>query len=1043
MKNIIKSLAIAMAVLSMAACRKENFKEAEPVQGGADTFTCFFDDTKAVAVDGVQTFKAGEIIDLLDNDAKKIYSVAITEGMISNGGKVVVFTSKFPGDKPVLAVYPGGYNTPWGTKEPYSENPHFTCLNSKRDGFATAVAAVTEGGKGRSLTFTNVVSCVSFSSSKTAAGDNKWASLYGNDGEKIPSQVELDPATGAASAYSTGIMDYAFTNLAASNPTDIRLWMLPGQEFKKGITLRIGTNATIAKAVLSRVINTPFTVSANSFIRLGDIDKASEGKETIDIATAQEFLAQVIQKPHTTTASRDTTYNITADLDFSGIQIVRKNPAEGQYTFASGEYYANINGNGHRIKNLVSFGPLIQKFSAIAQDIVFDESCSCTLGDNSGGIFIEANYGGIVKNITNYSTIKIERNGSSTESIHHGGIMGINRAYVFDCKNYGPIVANVNLKGQERFGAIIGTVAASPDPNSLVPAETIVKDCENSGDITVNITGNNNKQLFVGGDFGVMDCSQPCTISNCKNSGKVTVNTNGGSNVPYAGGLIGMKKAPTGSVINCENTGDVAIIGAFDTTKGGVAGLLGYRLKGTAGSFATFENCKINCMVSCDYTTMAGMVLGRGDAAGSDTFAFGSKEAPVIVAGAVKCGDKTSKVVVGSETVLDGYTFNVNYEGLESPANCLVAKPGSTVSIATVKGNTPEYFACDAASLLWQDNKNLVKSISIDGCEIKVELNASQEGNAVVAASKGGVVVWSWNIWVLADDVKDVTVGGYTFMDRNVGALTLDEKSEKSIGLTYQYGRKDPFPYIKGYDTEKSAYVLNDIYNANGEVIAPEIKDNTEANNIENSIKNPQTFYKNYYVSGQKHNYNWITTDATTFDVNVFKGLWENDGNKSVYDPCPKGYKVASIAAWEAAKALPVTEIWDNSYETPDASAIGTNEKYIVGNKKKVQFRGCYYGDLKFTTTGEVNANTGSGKFEFAIANCVGKALPTAEVWCANIDPDYASNHSASYFRGTAVKLNTTGNGNYDDISAIKVNALSTTGKYGLHYALPVRCIKE
>ena len=36
----------------------------------------------------------------------------------------------------------------------------------------------------------------------------------------------------------------------------------------------------------------------------------------------------------------------------------------------------------------------------------------------------------------------------------------------------------------------------------------------------------------------------------------------------------------------------------------------------------------------------------------------------------------------------------------------------------------------------------------------------------------------------------------------------------------------------------------------------------------------------------------------------------------------------------------------------------------------------------------------------------------------------------------------TSGNGNYDDISAIKVNAL-TLSKYGLNYAFPARCVKE
>lgn len=217
------------------------------------------------------------------------------------------------------------------------------------------------------------------------------------------------------------------------------------------------------------------------------------------------------------------------------------------------------------------------------------------------------------------------------------------------------------------------------------------------------------------------------------------------------------------------------------------------------------------------------------------------------------------------------------------------------------------------------------------------------------------------------------------------------------------------------------------------------IVNNTEANNLENAIKNPTIYYNNKYFSGAKHGYSWITTDATTFGADNFKALWENGGKKSAYDPCPAGYKVASAAAWTAVKAsTDVKELWDSSYETFDQSAIGTNEKYAAGNRKKVQFRGCVYDGLRLTVTGEMNSNSTS----FSYANCIGKPLPTAVVWCSDVDPDYASRLNASYFRGCAFKVNTSGNGNYDDVSAIKVNPL-TMSKYNLNYAFPTRCVKE
>lgn len=370
-------------------------------------------------------------------------------------------------------------------------------------------------------------------------------------------------------------------------------------------------------------------------------------------------------------------------------------------------------------------------------------------------------------------------------------------------------------------------------------------------------------------------------------------------------------------------------------------------------------------------------------------------------------------------------------------ANCFVAAPGAVAKFPLYKGNSNDKVTPESLVLSWQDNKELFVDVPVlnnDEAYAVVRFAEGKEGNAVLNAVSGGAVVWSWHFWVVADTPKDVTVGAFTFQDRNVGALNLDEKNELSVGVIYQYGRKDPFPGLKFTE-----YALRNAYDAKGEAVAFPIVKTTEADNIDNAVKNPTTYYNNVYVSGAKHGYSWITTDCTVFGAEKFKALWQNGGKKSVYDPCPAGYKVASTEAWTAVKAsTDIKELWDSAYETFDDSAIGTNAKYAVGNKKKVQFRGCIYSGLRLTITGEVNSNS----TVFSFANCVGKALPTAVVWCSDIDPDFEAKVNASYFRGCTSKVNTSGNGNYDDISAIKVNALAT-GKFTLNYAVPVRCIKE
>lgn len=389
-----------------------------------------------------------------------------------------------------------------------------------------------------------------------------------------------------------------------------------------------------------------------------------------------------------------------------------------------------------------------------------------------------------------------------------------------------------------------------------------------------------------------------------------------------------------------------------------------------------------------------------------------------------------AKTINVTPTIIKGFVK------ITDAANCFVVAPGAYAQFPTLKGNSAQKSGAVSLALAWQDAPGLFAEVAqVNDSDAIVHFADGKEGNAVVnGLDAAGNVVWSWLFWVIADAPKDVTVGGFTFMDRNIGALSLDEKNELSVGLAYQYGRKDPFPGI-----QFSQYATRPVYDASGAEVTINIVNNTEANNLENAIKNPTTYYNNKYFSGAKHGYSWITTDATTFGADNFKALWDNDGKKTMYDPCPAGYKVASATAWKAVQAATdVKELWDTNYETFDQSAIGTNEKYAAGNKKKVQFRGCVYDGLRFTVTGEINSNSTS----FSFSNCIGKPLPTAVVWCSDIDPDYASKLNASYFRGCAFKVNTTGNGNYDDVSAIKVNPL-TMSKYNLNYAFPARCIKE
>ncbi len=168
--------------------------------------------------------------------------------------------------------------------------------------------------------------------------------------------------------------------------------------------------------------------------------------------------------------------------------------------------------------------------------------------------------------------------------------------------------------------------------------------------------------------------------------------------------------------------------------------------------------------------------------------------------------------------------------------------------------------------LLWEDKPETVSSLALkDG---RVNFMASGiEGNALIAVTDDSEnILWSWHIWVTDQPQEQTYVndkGTFHVLDRNIGATRADrgtgEEWRASRGLLYQWGRKDPF--------------MQDIYPS---------KVNT-ALYMEEVIMMPTTF-----IAGSNP---WLVSN----DWN--SSLWSS-GTKTIYDPCPAGYRVAVKDIW-------------------------------------------------------------------------------------------------------------------------------------------------
>ncbi len=220
----------------------------------------------------------------------------------------------------------------------------------------------------------------------------------------------------------------------------------------------------------------------------------------------------------------------------------------------------------------------------------------------------------------------------------------------------------------------------------------------------------------------------------------------------------------------------------------------------------------------------------------------------------------------------------------------IITEPG-TYKFKAVKGNSATSFLADAADamVLWETWNNdeevtpnsVVASVSYAEDYIILHMpDKLHPGNAVIAAQDSdGKILWSWHIWVPQTSIETRDYGIYSaaMMDRNLGALvaaTTDGPAPvESFGLSYQWGRKDPFPGPSAPNKSSNATVAGkSVEQTPGSGAADESKIT-----LEESIANPT-------LLGHTQNGDWLLPAPDS-------DLWK-DSEKTIYDPCPPGYRV-------------------------------------------------------------------------------------------------------------------------------------------------------
>ena len=219
-------------------------------------------------------------------------------------------------------------------------------------------------------------------------------------------------------------------------------------------------------------------------------------------------------------------------------------------------------------------------------------------------------------------------------------------------------------------------------------------------------------------------------------------------------------------------------------------------------------------------------------------------------------------------------------------ANCYIVSEGGLYKFGTVMGNSSESVGTVAsAEVLWESFGTDVKP-SVGALIKKVEFNnvyiafqtsdAFKEGNAIIAAKDANdKTLWSWHIWFTDQPEEQVYyyVSGI-MMDRNLGAISATPGDAGTLGLLYQWGRKDPFlgsSSISGEVDAKSTIVWPSA-----------VLTSSSKGTVSYVTANPTT----YVMASSSSSNDW----HYAFRDNA---LWTTlDEAKSVYDPCPAGWRV-------------------------------------------------------------------------------------------------------------------------------------------------------
>ena len=276
-------------------------------------------------------------------------------------------------------------------------------------------------------------------------------------------------------------------------------------------------------------------------------------------------------------------------------------------------------------------------------------------------------------------------------------------------------------------------------------------------------------------------------------------------------------------------------------------------------------------------------------------------------------------------------------------------------------------------------------SVDLDAnCSVKVKMKVNSSAgycSSMLVQDKDGKTIWGINLWLSHDGVNTAAYNDGAVMDRNIGSskVSSEKKHYTCNGVYFQWGRPFGFPWSTSNK---------------GTTHAPTASTNT----LQTSAENPFTMFRyDNGGNGDGFPWDWIWGDGSNKNrEGDLDDLWgnpnenapirTNSGKKSIFDPCPKGYRVVSADIIEELNENIQGELAGTTFTSTGPAVVytdNTTHHYIV------------YKGISWGFHGLFAPNTGMQK--------IGDAKTGAIAFWSNANHD-ANGHQL-YFRINGEKL--------------------------------------